>query len=536
MVLCQDQPEGRSTLKLRQQGRLSPKVAFEGLTMPAMPRDRTAVAALVSLLVLGSLAATGGYAWYLHSDFYRLRCAAALSRALGLPALIGRVVPRSFSAKEFREIRVYLPGRRGRVLSCERAVVAASPDDPQAYAIDAVGGTCEISTRTWLREDYRRVVESGLRPGFAPGGPRLVRFEGFTLLFERPPFALRLGSAAGTISFASSETGTANLIARQLNGDPVREPIALTARFSPLQGGLRIERVELRLPQLPVEALRLGDLIGGTLTHGQFAGELRYSETPAGIEVVAEGTCEGLDLAELTTPWLAEPAAGRLLRIELHELRIRDGHVVRVRFGGQVADAALEKLLAPLELGPIAGTLALDVGQADLTPGGIAKLSASGTCRRVNLEPLARALGLGGIAGLADVRLEDLQVRDNRLVAAEAVLRVRDDSPQRWIEASLVSRLMSRWLKLPVPDRLAGRIEYTQLGLRLHVEDERLWISGLFGENERTILTAQLAGQPVELIRQPEGPIDLGPWLDSLRRRAGVSAPAASSPVPPTRP
>ncbi|RMF72239.1 MAG: hypothetical protein D6744_17045, partial [Planctomycetota bacterium] len=162
-------------------------------------RTRRWLAAAVVVVVLGSLATTGGWAWYLRSDAYRAACVAALTASLDLPADIGRVVPRGLSAREFRDVSVWLPQRRGLALRCESAVLRYAPtaDDTDGYTLSLRGGACDISNRTWLRSDYRGVLESGLRPGFSPDGPRFVEFGDMNVTLERDGLRLELRQAGG---------------------------------------------------------------------------------------------------------------------------------------------------------------------------------------------------------------------------------------------------------------------------------------------------------------------------------------------------
>ena len=196
--------------------------------------------ACLTVVVLGSLGASGVYAWYLHSDLYRRFCEAALAESLGLPADIGRVVPVSRTARDFLDVKVWLPERRGRALACERATVLRTPqpDDPDAYEIELRGGACEVSTRTWLREDYRAVVQSGLKPGFAPGGPERVRFARMALSFERGDFRAELTETAGQVVFENPSLARAYLLSRTFNGYRTPEPVYLEAQFSPQARGL----------------------------------------------------------------------------------------------------------------------------------------------------------------------------------------------------------------------------------------------------------------------------------------------------------
>ena len=194
-----------------------------------MRRIRFLALLVLVVVTVGSLAASGLHAWYLRSDRYRRYCAAALSDALGLPSDIGRVVPRSLASREFDDVTVWLPGRRDKALSCRQSLVIRSPQpgDPEAYAIELLGGACEISTRTWLQGDYRRVIESGLRPGFDPDGPRQVKFSGMDLRLQHGSFRGSLEDATGVVVFETDERGWAAVHCGALNGYLASQPIAL---------------------------------------------------------------------------------------------------------------------------------------------------------------------------------------------------------------------------------------------------------------------------------------------------------------------
>ena len=60
---------------------------------------------------------------------------------------------------------------------------------------------------------------------------------------------------------------------------------------------------------------------------------------------------------------------------------------------------------------------------------------------------------------------------------------------------------------------LPEKVEYAKFGMHFLVRDNVLRILGTHGEGERTILTLKLFGQPIELIKEQAGTIDLGPYL-----------------------
>lgn len=488
-----------------------------------MNRTRAAILAALSLLTIGSFVATGGYAWYLRSDAYRGECSASLSESLGMPAEIGRVVPRSLNSREFQDITVWLPDRRAKVHHCDRALLRyePTPGDRDAYEIELIGGVSEISTRTWLRQDYRGVLESGLKPGLSEGGPSLVRFSAMALTFEREQFRARLSRAAGTIDFRDSDRAAARITCDEFNGYPCPEPVRLAADFTETPGGVRIDRLELRVPDLPLSILHLEDLAGTRLDDGRFDGVLTYEEPDGARRFTVAGHCRALDLRQVTAGWMERPWAGRCPEIELQELRVENRVPTRLRFRGSVADLAVRDVLATWGIDGGSGVASLEVGEADLSPDAIHRFTASGACVDVDLEALSAALGYGKVSGRLRVKIDDLTIVENRLVSLAATVAVVDapeDAPN-WVEGRLLRELVRAAIKIQLPPILPTRIEYTRLGLRLEVHDEVLNVFGTHGEREKTILTVKLAGQEIPLVHEPARSFDLKPWLDDLRRR-----------------
>lgn len=484
---------------------------------------------LTTVLVLGSLGVTGGYAWYLRSGTYRAACAARLSEKLSLPSEIGQVVPRSRRAREFRDVIVWLPQKRDQALVCRKAIVVLTPEesDPDAYELQLTGGACEISTRTWLTGDYRGVIESGLRPGFMPGGPRRVSFADMNITFERDTFKAVLADAAGVVSFEKSGSGAATLIAQEFNGVAMERPVLLTARISSAESGIRVDDLLLQTPVMPIAVAGLDALTGVPASSGTFAGRLTYAERgsggPADRELTVSGICRDLELAEWTAAVQPRPWRGRCPEIELQELHVAAGRPQRLRFRGLLRELKLADLLATWGLDGVEGQVSLDVGAAELDAGGIRRFVASGECRGVSLEALTGAIGLGRMTGTLNVTIADLSIVDNRIQSMKAALIVEDaERPPNWIEGKLLVEAASRLLHVALPSILPQRIEYTKLGVRLEIRDEELYVFGTHGEREKTILTVLLYGQALPILREPESPFDLRPSLDALRGAAAL--------------
>jgi hypothetical protein len=120
--------------------------------------------------------------------------------------------------------------------------------------------------------------------------------------------------------------------------------------------------------------------------------------------------------------------------------------------------------------------------------------------------------------------IDDLTVNENHLSSLNAAIVVEPASGEpNWIERDLIAEVVHRALGLNLPKvllaRLPERLEYAQLGARLEVHDEVLYVFGTHGPGEKTILTVSVAGQELPVVYEPEKPIDLRPALDGLRAR-----------------
>lgn len=485
-----------------------------------MSRSRLILAGVAALLTLGSLAASGGYAWYLHSDAYRLECGARLAEALNLPAEIGRVIPLSRKARAFENVQVWLPDHRAVAHRVKSAVITATPSvaDPNAYEIFLSGGHTDVSAQTWLSGDYRRVMESGLAGGFVSNGPERVQFDDMNIQLERDQFHLALQNAAGQIRFLENQRGLAEMLCRRFNGMLCAEPAFLTVEFQPYDHRVRILQLDLTLPRLPLRAAGIGDWLGLPDLAGDFSGHTKYGETETGRWFEISGNCHNLDLAELTAR-LGEPRwKGQLPNVELLEFSATDDQLKRLRFRGQVQALTPGALGAALAWPEIPGELDLNIAEADISPTGINKLAISGAARKIGLEALTGILGSGKAGGVLRFELQDLTIVDNHLHALDARLVVDEsDGTPRWIEGALLQKVAEQALQIQLPSVLPERIEVAHLGLRIEIRDEQLTVFGSHGNRENTILTVKLMGQELPLIFEPKQSYDLTPWLDSVR-------------------
>lgn len=484
-----------------------------------MPRARLMLFLFVTFALVGSLVATAGYAWYLRSDARRLCFVTQLTDYLKLPSEIDSLAPRGRNSQAFFGVVVHLPDRRGKALSCRQALLISTPtpEDPEAYEVELRGGLCEISTDTWLRGDYRHLLESGLRPSFDPGGPREVRFDEMDVTFIRDAFHLTLHDADGRVSFADRTRGVADISCKTLNGHVAGDFVTLSSAFSPRPHGIRLDHTELRVPRLPIAVLGLGDLLGTPIRSGGFEGRLTYSEADDGRRVRVSGSCFDIDLSEWTAPFVPQPWHGVCPELQLVECVLRDRSLERLRFRGVLNDLRLGDILTTWGFAGVGGQTTLRVGDAELTPDGISRLVASGQCVDLALDTLTDRLGWGLMTGTARCVIDDLTIEHNRLRSLSARIIVDDSANANIIEGRLVREIVNRAMRFDLPPMLPQRIEYTHFGVRLDVKDEQLYVLGTHGERDRTILTVRLFGQEIPLVPQPPSAIDLRPWCDALR-------------------
>ncbi|MBK8914637.1 MAG: hypothetical protein IPM64_08585 [Phycisphaerales bacterium] len=494
-----------------------------------MPRSTRIAVVLLSLALIGSLATTGGAAWYLRSGFYRDACSRSLSETLGLPAEVGSVTPRSLQTRQFNNVRVWLPDRRGVAFFCRSALYEqrATRADPDVYALRLAHGECEISSRTWLAADYRRVVESGLRPGFAPDGPTEVAFTGMDLVVAHEDFRMRLAGAAGQVRFESEQSATAVISCRDFNGHETRDPVTLTAAFSPAENAVRIDRLELRVPQIPLGIAGVGSLFGANVTSGEFSGRLTYSEqtaSPLVRRLEVSGMCTGVQLAEFAAPFLGPGVQGHCSELELIDLAFVDRVPTHLRFRAMIRDALLGQLLAPLGFGELGGHTVVQIRDAEFNLDGAVRVSLSAECRGASLHGLSAGLGLGRASGRLNLTISDLRIEDNRVVAMDAELRVDESAvEERWVDGELLTTVAQRVLEGGLPGWLAlgpgTKVAYKRLGARLEIRDEVLRVYGTHGPRSRGLLSVDFLGREVVVASEPENPIDLRPALDEVRRR-----------------
>lgn len=480
---------------------------------------RAAWLSLTVIVLVAPPAGVAGYAWYLRSGIYREACAAALSAHVGKPSAIGRVVPRSWTTREFRDVKVWLPSRRALAAACERAV-AAYVIEPEGVHIDVLAlerGVVDISTATWLRSDYRDMLESGLRPVFAPRGPHRITFRDMTVRLSHDAFHATLDQASGEVEFQSPQRGRAVAQCMRFNGRESPEPVVLRGEFSPMGAGVRLDGVWIDFSRMPLGVLT-GDLPGDrSIESGVFSGSLHYAEPPGARVLTARGELRDVQLEELTAAFSPTPVGGVAERVALDEFVVRDGHVERVRFSAVCSDVVLGDALAALGLTGSDARLSVRIHDAVLTAAGIERLSLSARGERVSLARLSTLVGRGAIRGVAQVVIDDLSITDNELTSLDARAEVIDDGEPRTIDRQLLISAIQHVLGAPPPPLLPATVTYSELGVRLSARDELLHVFGSHGPKQRTLLSLDIAGRSLGVLFEPHAPIDLKPHIEPLR-------------------
>lgn len=483
----------------------------------------------VALLPVGSVLV---WAAVLRSDWYATQCAAALSEYVQLPAEIERVRPISSTERAYENVIVWLPQRRGEALRCATAIVRDVPtaDDPLAYELELAGGNCEISQHTWLAGDYRDVLDAGLRPVFAEGGPRRVIFSDMRITLAHDGITLTLHGASGTVRFDNPEEGLAAVVCEQLGEYRSPEPIYLGVRFLPTRAGVRVASLELRVPELPLGRAGLMALADLPEMDARFAGTLRYTESPALNENTLQrvlqltGRVYALDIGVLANAAGFPGINGHCPEMQLQELRFENGDPARLRFRGALERVTLARLLELLGLPAINAQTTVRVLDADLSQRGIHTLSATADVRDLDMHALVTPLEAGEMNGLLQANITDLRVDDNKLVTLRGRIDITtDNDATKWIDRTLLRAIVEQLLGWSLPafvtNAMDERITYDRFGVRLEVEQEHLTLHGTHGEGEEFIIT----GTPFDwLFRNPRWSLFLTPRLDEVRKKLGL--------------
>ncbi len=489
-----------------------------------MSRRRWVILGMACLLGGGSLIWTAGYGLYLRGESYRRDVEHGLTDFFNLPCRVGSIRGHTFSSRTFRDVEVWLPGQRHRVFFCRQAIWREIDQRGQdAFELDLNDGELMLGGDRWARSDYQQVFESGLGHDFRDLHLTHVNMANFSIRFASGPLTIRCQQTSGRIDMNQGTEGVAHLVAYELNDHRVDQGVRIDARFLP-ESGVNVSEFVLLLPEVPLNATGIGPALGGDVLHGSFSGRMQYRKTSDGAVLLLDGALENADLSELTTMLTWGPLHGNL-SVRLYEARVSHSTVTHLRGHGVVSDLSLAEF-GPLRGRPaLAGTATLNLDAVDLAMGHVNRLRMDGVLWGLSLEAWLQLLGRGSATGEVTIRINNLDIVADSIRSADVeVSAVPPATGPGTIDQDLLVSAAEHLFNFAWPESLPKRIlpehvEYAQFGVRLLVRDNQLRILGTHGSDGDTILTSRARGTPIGLIREPDGTIDLTPYLSARRAR-----------------
>ena len=499
-------------------------------------RSQRIILLLISfLLVGGSMGLTAGYGLYYRSESYRREVEADLTAFFELPCDVGRIRPRSFDTRAFQRVAIWLPDWRDQVFFCEEALWRETEPEggPLTRELELINGKLILGTDRWHDDDYKQLLESGLGHDFEGLNLTRVVLRDFEVSFERDGLSIRCRDTAGNIDMTDPEEGRADLRAFELNGHRVSQGVQIFALFSP-SNGIEIHELVLDLPEVPLSTIGLGSALGSVVSGGRFAGRLEYKSRGSGLQPGSDGPAEAeirisgdvLDvrLAELTRRLPFGPLEGRL-SVNLENARVADGVVTHVRGRGEIAGLSLNSFAPLLDMPALDGTADLNIQWIDLALGHVNRLVVDGQARDLGLHQILQRWGPGSATGKLAIDIHTLRIVQDKIEAADIEIRAipPDDGPGT-ISRDLLLGAAKQFVNIEWPSWIPqsivpDQIEYTEFGVRLLINDNKLRILGTHGTDGKTILTVRIL-RPIGLVRAPSGSFDLAPWIDALLAKA----------------
>jgi hypothetical protein len=238
-----------------------------------------------------------------------------------------------------------------------------------------------------------------------------------------------------------------------------------------------------------------------------------------------DGKLEDAELSELTAFLPIGPLSGRLT-VNVYAARIAEGRITHFRGRGSVEALDLSAF-APLVGTPtLSGAASLNIDAIDLSLGHINRLRLEGSARDLQLQEWLAMLGQGSATGRLAIRVNNLEILNDDIKSADVEVNVTPPAGQagimdRQILLSAAEKMFQfTWPPALPKELLPEHIEYTQCGMRLLVQDNLLRILGTHGPGNDTILTIDVFGTPVGVIKEQGEAVDLGPYLRELLDRA----------------
>jgi hypothetical protein len=486
-------------------------------------RIRKILLAITLIIGLGSLGASLAYGWYLRSDMYREGLEARVSEYLGLPVRIGYVRPLALDSLAPGDVRAYLPGREEPIFHCEQAIWRDRREDGETgHSLKLKRGRLTLGSRaqSWHGPDYQQLLTSSLGHDFSDLELEYVHLSEMDIEVIRSRWDLRIDDASGQVLFGFDDgLARAELATNSINGHGVNEPIRVSADFTP-GTDLNLREVRLRVPRMPLAALKLDSLLHSTITQGSFAGSVTYREG-ASYSIDVSGVADELRLDEITGSLGDLAVGGRLDHIAVESVRFADGELRHVEFNGRLSALPLADVADLLALPSIEGCLSLRVEHAQIVNGGLAHLAATGAIDEVDLGLLTEALGLGDVAGTLAIDLQDVTIVNDQLVSARIEV-IAGPSPGRLttIDRQVVIELARRYLGLELTNLPFEELEFVKLGALLVIDGQDLRVLSPFDDGAQILLSVRLFGREVPIIRAPSQTFHLDDLVDQVYEAA----------------
>jgi hypothetical protein len=485
-----------------------------------MPNRRILILVLTLLAGGGSWAFTVAYGMRIRSESYRREVEEKLAAFFKLPCAVASIRGDTFSSRAFQDVQIFLPDRRDRVFHCERAIWREGENDGEPLnELELYRGQLVLGTDRWLQTDYRRVFESGLGHDFEALNLSHVTLDDFELAFERGGLSIRCRRANGKVDLGAEDAGIARLNAYELNGLPVDDGVRILAKFRP-SNGVEISELVLTLPEVPLATLSLGPAVGGDISQGRFSGQVQYLRPGdiATAEVWIGGELLDASLAELTGRIPYGPFQGNLA-VGVEAARFKGGLITHFEGRGRLWDVTFSNLAPLLGVAQLSGRADVNLDRIDIAEGRVRRLRLAGVVSDARLEELLQMWGQGSATGRLSLRISNLDVTDDVIRSADIEIRaVPPPGEKGTIDRSLLLGVAQKALSFTWPASipqsiLPERLEYAEFGMRLLVRDNQLRILGTHGASDDTILTVVIFGQPLGLIKEQAGAIDLGPYV-----------------------
>ncbi|MCH8258644.1 MAG: hypothetical protein IIC46_00420 [Planctomycetes bacterium] len=485
-----------------------------------MLRHRKILLVIASVLVIGSISTTLGYALHVRSDGYRIRLESRLSELLRMRLSIESIQPLTLAAKRLDGLSLWLPKHEVEVFRCERALWRTETTNGHtSYTLSLHRGRLLVGNNQWDRSDYVTLLRSGLAHDFAALRLRRIQLDDIDVIWKHPSVELTADRTRGSIYFEPDGTGRASLLADYLNGVRVTKPINIVAHFTPGEQ-LRFHEVVMKIPEAPLSSLKLDALLGAAVTQGHFRGDISYVEQAVAPRITVGGEIRDALLRELTGLVPGGPYEGRV-DITVDEASFSGRQLMALRFNGRLSGLSVAQFGRLLGHPELTGHLDLRVHRVVYDDASIRYLSVEGRATDVSLEALTSLVGRGRVTGSLDAIIHSLVIVDDRIVVAELTLEaVPPDGRPGTINREVLKAASERMLGFDATKILPAAIqevEYARLGVHLKFSQGELRVQGTHGDDGKTILTVSLFGREFGVIKEPSKTYDIGDPIARLR-------------------